>query len=97
MSRHYLVRYEQTGEAGLRERMRSEHIAYRKGLGDAISLAGPILDEDDRPVGSVIIIAAQTGEDAVRIATGDPYVAAGLLAIATIDPIRIAVMRPPAG
>lgn len=96
MTRYFLVRYDQTGDAALREARRGEHIAYRKGLGDALCLAGPILDDDDVPVGSVVIIAAADSEAARQIAAGDPFVREGLLTIASIEPIRIAAMRPPA-
>lgn len=95
MTRHYLVRYDQTGNAALREEMRLDHIAYRKGLGADMALAGPILDDNDTPVGSVIIIAAPDDAAARAIATGDPYVRAGLLKIASLEPIRIAAMKPP--
>jgi uncharacterized protein YciI len=96
MTRHYLVRYDQTGDAALREARRGDHIAYRKGLGDALCLAGPILNDADVPVGSVVIIAATDSAAARALACADPFVREGLLSIASIEPIRIAAMRPPA-
>jgi len=95
MTRHFLIRYDQEGEPALREAKRGEHIAYRKSLGAAISLAGPILDDTDKPIGSVIILAADDRADAERIANGDPFVREGLLVISSIEPIRIAAMHPP--
>ncbi len=96
MAQHYLVRYAQQGEAALREEKRGEHIAYRKGLGGALVLAGPLLDDGDVPVGSVIIVAADNSADARRIAESDPFVRAGLLECITVEPMRIAAMIPPA-
>jgi hypothetical protein len=37
---HFLVEYAETGKAAQREALRPDHIAYRKGLGDALRLAG---------------------------------------------------------
>jgi uncharacterized protein len=95
MTQHYLVRYTQHGEAALREAKRGEHIAYRKGLGGALVLAGPLLDDGNVPVGSVVIIAADTSAEARRIAESDPFVRAGLLDCITVEPMRIAAMKPP--
>lgn len=96
MTQHFLIQYRQTGSNDLREEKRGEHIAYRKGLGAALALAGPLLDEEGRPVGSVIILGAEDRGAAERIATGDPFVAAGLLELESIQAMRIAAMVPPA-
>lgn len=96
MPHHYLVRYTQEGSAAEREAGRGEHIAYRKGLGDGLLLAGPLLSADGQPSGSVIIIAAEDDDEALRIASGDPYAAAGLLKVASVERMRIAAMKPPA-
>lgn len=95
MTRHYLVRYDQTGDAALREEWRGAHIAYRKGLGDALLLAGPILDDGDNPAGSVVIIAAEDEREAAAIVGNDPFVEAGLLTALSIEQIRIAAMKAP--
>jgi uncharacterized protein YciI len=96
MSAHYLIRYRQTGDDALREQKRPEHIAFRKGLGPALNLAGPLLDDAGTPVGSVIILTAATRATAEAIAARDPFVAAGLLHIESVEPMRIAAMSPPA-
>ena len=96
MTQYFLIQYRQTGSNALREEKRGEHIAYRKGLGTALSLAGPLLDDKGEPVGSVIILSADSKGEAERIATGDPFVKAGLLALDSIQPMRIAAMIPPA-
>lgn len=96
MAQTYLVRYTQSGNAALREAKRAEHIAYRKGLGDALVLAGPILDAAGTPAGSVIIISAADAAAARTAVEQDPFVLAGLLEIASMEPIRIAAMKPPA-
>ena len=96
MGWHYLVRYEQVGNDELREAGRPQHIAYRKGLGSDLALAGPLLGTDGKPVGSVVIIAAKGLSDAERIAKADPFVTAGLLRLISLEPMRIAAIQPPA-
>lgn len=94
MNQYFLVRYRQTGTAALRDEKRGEHIAYRKGLGEGLVMAGPILDESGVPIGSVIILAADDRAQAKQVASADPFVLAELLTIETVEPIRIAALRP---
>jgi len=95
MSQFFLIQYRQSGDTALREQKRCEHIAYRKGLGAALPLAGPLLDDNGAPNGSVIILAAEDRNTALHIATNDPFVKAGLLVLESILPMRIAAMVPP--
>ena len=75
----YAVHYLDRADAGdIRQQHREAHIAYRKGLGDRLLLAGPLLSEDGKPVGSLVLIEAGSPEDAKAIAHSDPYAAAGL-------------------
>ena len=94
---HYLVEYAERGNPAERERLRGDHIAYRKGLGAGMALAGPLLAEDDAVIGSVVILAAATQEEARQIAIADPYVAAGVLDCVSVRKYRIAAMQPPQG
>lgn len=79
MSKKFLILYDQFGDAELRDRLRPDHIAYRKGLGEALALAGPLLDDTDTAVGSIIIVRAQDRDQASALAGNDPYVGAGVL------------------
>ena len=75
----YAVHYLDRADAGdIRQQHREAHIAYRKGLDNRLLLAGPLLSEDGKPVGSLVLIEAGTLEDAKVIAHSDPYAAAGL-------------------
>jgi len=94
---HFLVEYRELGETEARERLRGEHIAYRKGLGQAVALAGPLLGEGDAPVGSVVIIEAADQAAAEEVASADPYVAAGVMGCVAVRKYRIAAMKPPQG
>lgn len=92
---HFLVEYRDTGMAGVREEKRGDHIAYRKGLGSAMALAGPLLGDGDAPVGSVVIIEADDQQQAQAVAEADPYVGAGAMEIVSVRKYRIAAMKPP--
>ncbi len=95
MNQHFLVQYAQTGSDALREAKRPEHISYRKGLGASLILAGPLLGEGGKAVGSVIILAAADLPRAESMALSDPFVVAGLLQLDSIKPMRIAAIKLP--
>ena len=92
---HFLVEYRELGNAAEREAKRGDHIAYRKGLGAAMALAGPLLGDKGEPVGSVVILEAADQAEAEAMAGRDPYVAAGVLALVSTRAYRIAAMKPP--
>ncbi len=99
MSTKFLVIYDQPSDPTLnaeRDRLRPEHIAFRKGLGAALALAGPLLDDENGPVGSVIIVAGESRAAVAALATEDPFVKAGVLTIKSITPMRIAMIAPDA-
>lgn len=94
---HFLVEYREVGNPEAREALRPEHIAYRKGLGRAMALAGPLLDANDKPAGSVVIVEAADQGAAEALAAADPYVGAGVMECVSVRKYRIAAMNPPAG
>jgi uncharacterized protein len=73
----------------LRAATRSDHLTYIKEAGDRVLLAGPILDNEGRPVGSILTIKAENDSDARRFAEGDPYANAGLFAETQIHLFKI--------
>lgn len=80
----------------LRLKVRAEHLAYLASLGDNMKTAGPFLDENGSPVGSMIIMEAENSAVASEMATADPYAKAGLFAEVEIKPWRWAVKNPEA-
>lgn len=92
---HFLVEYVELGNPAAREDKRGDHIAYRKGLGGAMALAGPLLAEDGQPTGSIVILEAEDEAGAEELALADPYVAAGVLELVSVRRYRIAAMKPP--
>jgi uncharacterized protein YciI len=91
----FLVEYVDIGTGEARERHQGEHIAYRRGLGGAMRLAGPILDDAGAAVGSLVILEADDPAAARRLAMRDPYVAAGVLELSSVRGYRIAAMTAP--
>jgi uncharacterized protein YciI len=92
---YFLVEYRDIGTPEARETHRAEHIAYRKGLGQAMRLAGPILDDDGGTTGSLVILEAEDRAGAEALGAVDPYVASGVLELASVRGYRIAAMKPP--
>ncbi len=64
----------------LRKLHREKHLAHLSGLDEAghILFAGPLLDEDGSPCGSVIVLEAENLEAARKIAENDPYLLEGI-------------------
>jgi uncharacterized protein YciI len=66
--------------AELRPRHRDAHLRNLQPLADAgrVVYAGPLLDEDGAPCGSVVVFDALDLDAARRFAAGDPYVIEGV-------------------
>lgn len=94
---HFLVEYRELGNPEAREKLRPDHIAYRKGFGTAMPLTGTLLGDDDEPQGSLVIIEAADRAEAEQRAGADPYVGAGVLECVSVRKYRIAAMKPPQG
>lgn len=70
----------------LRMDTRPDHVAYLTGLNEkgVLKLAGPMLDGDGKPNGSLLVIEAESHDAAKAVAAGDPYAKAGLFAATEI-------------
>jgi len=66
----------------LRVATRPDHVAYLTGLNDTgvLKLAGPFIDGNGTPCGSMLVLEADTIEAARDILAGDPYAKVGLFA-----------------
>ena len=95
----YAVHYLDRSDAGdIRPQHRDAHIAYRKGLGEKLLMAGPLLSEDGKPVGSLVLLEAETPTEAKAIAHADPYAQAGLFDQVLVHGYKIMAMNlPPRG
>ncbi|MBY5397830.1 YciI-like protein [Rhizobium leguminosarum] len=68
------------GHLNVRMDTRPTHIEYLNKLNaeGTLKIAGPFLDDDGKPCGSLIIVEAESKEAARALADADPYAKAGL-------------------
>ncbi|MBE7210616.1 MAG: YciI family protein [Gluconacetobacter diazotrophicus] len=72
----------------LRGATRDAHLAWLDRDAAALVEAGPLLDDENRSIGSLLIVDLPDREAAERFAAADPYAAAELFASVTIRPYR---------
>lgn len=66
---------------------RPRHLEYLQGLGSKLRAAGPFLAEDGKTMtGSMLIVEADSIEEARQMAAGDPYGAAGVFEKVEVRP-----------
>ena len=70
------------GALQVRMDTRPDHVAYLNDLNASgkLAFAGPFLGDDTKPTGSLVVVKAETIEEARQIADNDPYAKAGLFA-----------------
>lgn len=76
------------GSLGLRMATRPAHLAYLETYREKVLFAGPALDADGRPCGSLLLLDVADGAEAGGFAEGDPYGKAGLFESTIIRPLR---------
>lgn len=76
------------GGLDLRLATREAHLAYLAAHAAIVKLAGPVLDDDDKPMGSMLVIETADQAAAARFAADDPYALAGLFESVTVRPWR---------
>ncbi len=83
-----IMAFDKDEGGAIRATTRQAHLDYLASAGDRLKLAGPLRGEDDKPVGSLIVLDA-AGIEAVRIfAHNDPYAQAGLFRRVEIHPFK---------
>ena len=72
----------------LRLDTRPEHVVHLTALNDAgtLKFAGPFLDADGKPNGSLVVVEAPDADAAAALAAADPYAKAGLFESVVIRP-----------
>ena len=68
------------GRLPLRMETRPAHVAFLEGLNaqGALAFAGPLLDGEGKPKGSLVVVKAESLEAAHAMLAEDPYAKAGL-------------------
>jgi uncharacterized protein YciI len=72
----------------LRLATRPTHLDYLEAHMAQLVLVGPVLDQDGKPCGSLLVVEAADQAAAEAFAAGDPYAAAGLFAQVEVKPFR---------
>lgn len=80
---------------GLADRLdnRQAHLSYLEKNTDTIKLAGPFLNDQGEPIGSLLIIEAQSSEEVRELLAQDPYARAKLFETVSIAPWRLTLHR----
>ncbi len=86
------------GHLQVRMDTRPTHLEWLTALKDEgkVKMAGPYLDGEGKPMGSLVIIAADSDDEAKAIADADPYAEAGLFESVEIRPFNWVVNNPDA-
>ncbi|MGL6044329.1 MAG: YciI family protein [Sandaracinobacteroides sp.] len=78
----------------LRAATRPEHLAYLETAITQIVIAGPLLDEEGGPIGSMLLMEFPDRKAAVSFAADDPYARVGLFASVAVTAWRQVFPRP---
>jgi uncharacterized protein YciI len=79
------------GMGETRTATRPVHLDHLNSLGDALFLAGALLDANGAPEGSLMVLEAETIEAATAKFEADPFVKQGIFASYEIKPWRVAI------
>lgn len=83
-----IIAEDKPGALELRLATRPTHLDYLDGQVEMLVQAGPVLDAEGKPCGSVLIVEAADQAAAEAFAAADPYAQAGLFARVSIRPFR---------
>lgn len=83
--------FDKPGMLETRLRVRPEHLDYLKSLGDRIKIGGGMLNEDEQPLGSLLIIEADDRQAVATLLADDPYAKAGVFERIDVRPWRAAL------
>jgi len=86
------------GHLNVRMDTRPVHLEHLNRLNaeGTLKMAGPFLDAEGKPNGSLVIVSAETIEAAKAIADSDPYTKAGLFESVEIKPFNWVFNNPEA-
>jgi len=91
MGLYVLVCNDKPESLELRLANREAHLAYARGFADRLKVAGPLLDEAGNMAGSLLILEADSLEDARGFNLGDPYQKAGLFASVQVTAFKATI------
>jgi uncharacterized protein YciI len=80
-------------QQALRAATRPEHLAYLESAIEQVVIAGPLLDDEGSPIGSMMLMEFPDRKAAVTFAADDPYARAGLFASVAVTAWRQVLPR----
>jgi uncharacterized protein len=86
-----ITAFDRPGALDLRMQVRPAHLEYLESRATQIRVGGPLLDQHDQPMGSLLIIEAADRDAAEAFAAGDPYGKEGVFEKVEIRPWRAAL------
>jgi uncharacterized protein YciI len=86
-----ITAFDRPGALDLRLQVRPAHLDYLKSQAAQIKVGGPLLNENEQPMGSLLIIEANDRAAAEAFAAGDPYRREGVFERVEIRPWRAAL------
>lgn len=94
--RYALICKDKPGHLQVRLDTRPDHVAFLDELNarGALSFAGPFVDGDGKPTGSLVVVEAADAAEAQAIADADPYARAGLFSSVEISAWNWVFNRP---
>lgn len=81
----------ETHGAERRAAARPAHLEWAASIGEACRMAGPLLSEDGKMIGSVFLITADSLEAVRALHAEDPYTKAGVFGAVRINETRWAI------
>lgn len=86
-----MIAKDKPGNSEQRTAVRPVHLDHLKSLGNKLVLAGALLNDAGVPEGSLMVLEAETVEEATAGFLADPFIAAGIFASYEIKPWRLAI------
>ena len=86
-----MIAKDRPGSGEQRTAVRPIHLDHLHGLGSRMKLAGALLDADGTPGGSLMVLEAETIEEARALFKADPFIKEGIFASYEIKPWRVAI------
>jgi uncharacterized protein YciI len=86
-----ITAFDRPGALDRRMKVRPAHLEYLESGATQVRVGGPLLDQDDQPMGSLLVIEAADHAAAEAFAAGDPYGKEGVFEKVEIRPWRAAL------
>ena len=88
-----LVALDRPNSVERRMAIRPEHLKHLDALGEQLILAGPFLNDKEEGVGSIVIVEADTLEEAREMFNRDPFMRENLFDQVTMKPWRLGINK----